>query len=111
MYIQFGRAIIASETYVSLKILFCHYLLASEQSKQDTVRCNTMESLLLIIYLSVSLPKSFNFNTRTIHRPSKHLTHVPIIITDFLSAVVLSEIAHVFLLYSGGFIALKGGCT
>ena len=57
---------------------------------------------------SLSLPKRCNFTPRNVHeRFQTLLTPVLTIFTDFLSAVVTSEIAKILSLYGGGFLALK----
>ena len=58
--------------------------------------------------LSLSLPKCCNNTPRNVHeRFQTLLTLVLTIFTDFLSAVVTSEIAQILSLYGGGFLALK----
>ena len=75
--------------------------------------CNTRDiSPLQIrasaVYISLSLPKRCNFTPRNVHeRFQTLLTPVLTIFTDFLSAVVTSEIAQILSLYGGGFLALK----
>ena len=55
-----------------------------------------------------SLPKCCNFTPGNVHeRFQTLLTPVLTIFTDFLSAVVTSEIAQILSLYGGGFFALK----
>ena len=52
--------------------------------------------------------KICNFTPRNVHeRFQTLLTPVLMIFTDFLSAVVTSEIAQILSLYGGGFLALK----
>ena len=59
-------------------------------------------------FVSLSLPKCCNFTPKNIHeRFQMLLTPVLTIFTDFLSAVVTSEIAQILSLYGGGFLALK----
>ena len=58
--------------------------------------------------LTLSLPKRCNITPRNVHeRFQTLLTPVLTLFTDFLSAVVTSEIAQILLLYGGGFLALK----
>ena len=58
--------------------------------------------------LTLSLPKRCNFTPRNVHeRFQTLLMPVLTIFTDFLSAVVMSEIAQNLSLYGGGFLALK----
>ena len=58
--------------------------------------------------LSLSLPKRCNITPRNVHeRFQTLLTPVLTLFTDFLSAVVTSEIAQILSLYGGGFLALK----
>ena len=60
------------------------------------------------VAISLSLPKWCNYTPRNIHeRFQTLLTPVLTIFTDFLSAVVTSEIAQILSLYGGGFLALK----
>ena len=59
-------------------------------------------------FITLSLPKCFNFTPRNVHeRFQTLLTPVLTIFTDFLSAVVTSEIAQILSLYGGEFLALK----
>ena len=59
-------------------------------------------------YITLSLPKRCNFTPRNVHERFQTLvTPVLTISTDFLSAVVTSEIAQILSLYGGGFLALK----
>ena len=59
-------------------------------------------------YITLSLPKCCNNTPRNVHeRFQTLLTPVLTIFTDFLSAVVTSEIAQILSLYGGGFLALK----
>ena len=58
--------------------------------------------------LTLSLPKRCNITPRNVHeRFQTLLTPVLTLFTDFLSAVVTSEIAQILSLYGGGFLALK----
>ena len=58
--------------------------------------------------LALSLPKRCNITPRNVHeRFLTLLTPVLTLFTDFLSAVVTSEIAQILSLYGGGFLALK----
>ena len=59
-------------------------------------------------FLTLWLPRCCNFTPRNVHeRFQTLLTPVLTIFTDFLSAVVTSEIAQILSLYGGGFLALK----
>ena len=56
------------------------------------------------VTLTLSLQKCCNFTPRNVHeRFQTLLTHVLTIFTDFLSAIVTSEIAQIPSLYGGGF--------
>ena len=58
--------------------------------------------------ITLSLPKCCKFTPKNVHeRFQTLLTPVLTIFTDFLSAVVTSEIAQILSLYGGGFLALK----
>ena len=58
--------------------------------------------------ITLSLPKRCNITPRNVHeRFQTLLTPVLTLFTDFLSAVVTSEIAQILSLYGGGFLALK----
>ena len=58
--------------------------------------------------IQFSLPKRCNITPRNVHeRFQTLLTPVVTLFTDFLSAVVTSEIAQILSLYGGGFLALK----
>ena len=84
--------------------LFLRYSLASERSERDTLSRSSMENAIRI---SPSLPKCCNFCNH--ERPRAFptlLTPVLTIFTDFLSAVVTSEIAQI-LSYGGGFFKWK----
>ena len=60
------------------------------------------------VAIPLSLPECCNFTPRNVHERFKTLlTPVLTILTDFLSAVVTSEIAQILSLYGGGFLALK----
>ena len=64
--------------------------------------------ILLLPLLTLSLPKRCNITPRNVHeRFQTLLTPVLTLLTDFLSAVVTSEIAQILSLYGGGFLALK----
>ena len=61
-----------------------------------------------LLWAPLRLPKCCNITPRNVHeRFQTLLTPVLTIFTDFLSAVVTSEIAQIFSLYGGGFLALK----
>ena len=69
---------------------------------------NVASSVKSRLTISLSLPKCCNFTPRNVHeRFQTLLTPVLTIFTDFLSAVVTSEIAQILSLYGGGFLALK----
>ena len=62
----------------------------------------------LTVLLTLSLPKRCNITPRNVHERFQTLvTPVLTLFTDFLSAVVTSEIAQILSLYGGGFLALK----
>ena len=66
--------------------------------------------IMLIAHVSItlSLPKCCNITPRNVHeRFQTLLTPVLTLFTDFLSAIVTSEIAQILSLYGGGFLALK----
>ena len=66
-------------------------------------RCQVLQGSI-----TLSLPKRCNFTPRNVHeRFQTLLMPVLTIFTDFLSAVVTSEIAQILSLYGGGFLALK----
>ena len=60
------------------------------------------------VLITLSLPKRCNFTSNNVHeRFQTLLTPVLTLFTDFLSAVVTSEIAQILSLYGGEFLALK----
>ena len=79
---------------------------ASEESETLSGVYNRADAVH--VYISLSLPKRCNITPRNVHeRFQTLLTPVLTLFTDFLSAVVTSEIAQILSLYGGGFLALK----
>ena len=97
------------------RLFIFEFIVKLEQElKQSTyfdwiaVVCNLQLYFITAAALSLSLPKRCNFTPRNVHeRFQTLLTPVLTIFTDFLSAVVTSEIAQILSLYGGGFLALK----
>ena len=78
------------------------------RKEQTTNRITVWWKLPVVLAIALSLPKRCNFTPRNVHeRFQTLLTPVLTLFTDFLSAVVTSEIAQILSLYGGGFLALK----
>ena len=82
--------------------------LSSLSGSSKNIESESSQSTGKFTLLALSLPKCCNFTPRNVHeRFQMLLTPVLTLFTDFLSAVVTSEIAQILSLYGGGFLALK----
>ena len=92
-----------------VKPIYIHLITLIPRNITSQLQCiSASTASTSAIPINILLPKRCNITPSNVHeRFQTLLTPVLTLFTDFVSAVVTSEIAQILSLYGGGFLALK----